>query len=64
MNFLTNEQKVVVEYRISKGYELLGKTKSTLNGLDAFVVNKGRHLMVINSLGYDEHCQGMTWKIS
>ena len=61
--YITNEQKSVVEYRISQGYELFGKTVSMLNGLDAYVVNKGKHLMVINSLGYDEHYQGKTWRI-
>lgn len=63
MQYLTNEQKLVVEHRLSKGYKLFGKTKSLLNGLDAFIVNKGNHLMVINSLGYDEHFQGKTWRI-
>ena len=63
MNCVTYEQKVVVEYRISQGYELFGKTVSMLNGLDAYVVNKGKHLMVINSLGYDEHYKGKTWRI-
>jgi hypothetical protein len=63
MQYITDEQKSVVEYRLSQGYELFGKTKSLLNGLDAYVVNKGRHLMVINSLGYDEHTQGKTWRI-
>ena len=61
--YITNEQKAVVEYRLNNGYELFGKTTSMLNGLDAYVVNKGKHLMVINSLGYDEHYQGKTWRI-
>lgn len=61
--YLTNEQKAVVEYRVKQGYELFGKTTSMVNGLDAFVVNKGKHLMAINSLGYDEHYQGKTWRI-
>lgn len=61
--YITNEQKSVVEYRINQGYKLFGKTVSMLNGLDAYVVNKGKHLMVINSLGYDEHYQGKTWRI-
>lgn len=63
MNYLTNEQKVVVECRLNQGYELFGRTRSLLNGLDACVVSKGNHLMVINSLGYDEHTQGKTWRI-
>lgn len=63
MSYLTKEQEAVVEYRLNQGYELFGKTSSTLNGLDAYVINKGKHLMVINSLGYDEHYQGKTWRI-
>lgn len=63
MTYLTEEQKAVVENRLSQGYDLFGKTKSLLNSLDAYVVNKGKHLMVINSLGYDEHTQGKTWRI-
>lgn len=63
MTYLTEEQKAVVENRLSQGYELFGKTKSITNGLDSYVVNKGKHLMVINSLGYDEHYQGKTWRI-
>ncbi len=61
--FMTKEQKSVIWYRIRSGYELLGKTVSLTNGLDAFVVVKGKHLMVINSLGYDEHYLGKTWRI-
>ena len=61
--YLTNEQKAVVEYRIKQGYVLFGKTVSIVNGLDAFIVSKGKHLMVVNSLGYDENYQGKTWRI-
>lgn len=63
MQYITEEQKSSVEYRVSQGYELFGRTKSLINDLDAYVVNKGKHLMVINSLGYDEHTQGKTWRI-
>lgn len=63
MNYITEAQKVVVEQRISNGYELFGTTTSLTNGLASFVLNKGKHLIVINSLGYDEHIQGKTWKI-
>lgn len=62
-NFLTKEQEVVVNARMEQGYELFGITVSNTNGLDSFVISKGKHLMVINSLGYDEHCQGKTWKL-
>lgn len=62
-NFLTKEQEVVVNARMGQGYELLGITVSNTNGLDSFVISKGEHIMVINSLGYDEHYQGKTWKL-
>ena len=64
MIYITEVQKVVVEKRIKDGYELLGKTVSTTNGLASFVLNKGRHLVVINSLGYDEHFHGKTWNVN
>lgn len=63
MDYETKEQSCVVEARVKQGYEFFGKTKSTLNGLDAYILKKGKHLIVINSLGYDEHYQGKTWRI-
>lgn len=63
-NFITLEQQVVVESKMKNGYELFGTTKSLLNGMPAFVLNKGKHLVVINSLGYDEHFLGKTWKLN
>jgi len=64
MIYITEVQKLVVEKRIKDGYELLGKTVSTINSLTSFVLNKGKHLVVINSLGYDEHFHGKTWNVN
>jgi hypothetical protein len=61
--YLTKEQQLVVEGRLTQGYCVLGKTFSTTNGLLAFVCVKGKHTVVINTLGYDEHSFGRTWKI-
>ena len=63
MHFQSVEQSCVVKSKINSGYEVFGFTKSTLNGLDCVVLNKGNHLVVINSLGYDEHYKGKTWRI-
>ena len=61
---LTTEQQVVVDTKIKSGYDFLGVTQSMLNGLPAFVLSKGRSLFVVNTLGYDEHYIGKTWKIN
>lgn len=63
LDFVTVEQKVVVNHKLKQGYELFGTTNAMLNGMTAFVLNKGRHLIVVNSLGYDEHFAGKTWNI-
>lgn len=63
MDYETKEQKVVVEARLKDGYELLGVAKSHVNGLRIFAVSKGRHTMAINSLGYDEHVPGRSYKL-
>lgn len=63
MNFSTKEQEVVVQARLAQGYSLLGVTTSLFNAGKAFVVSKGKHCLVINSLGYDEHVKGVTWTI-
>ena len=55
--FKTTEQKVVVECRIKSGYECF-----ELDNGDWMCV-KGKHTMVINSLGYDKHVAGITYKI-
>ena len=56
---MTVEQLCVVQARIKYGYEKVGLTKSTLNGLFATAVCKGKHVMVINSPGYDEYSGGV-----
>lgn len=48
MEYLTKEQKIVVEARIGDGYEIIGEKP---NG--NIMVVKGRHTMEINCLGYD-----------
>jgi hypothetical protein len=55
---MTDEQLVVIETRLKFGYVNVGRTRSVINGLMAIVVQKGRHVMVINSLGYDEYSGG------
>ncbi len=53
--FATKTQEVVINARMGDGYKCLGVVSSLVNGLDAFVLVKGKHTLVINSLGYDEH---------
>lgn len=60
---MTNEQKQVVQSKLNDNYVILGFTKSLLNGLSSVCLTKGRHTVVINSLGYDEHFKGKTWKL-
>jgi hypothetical protein len=60
---MTNEQTVVVESRIARGYQNVGKSNSLLNGLPVYLLQKGKHFMAINTLGYDEHLVGLTWKV-
>ncbi len=52
---MTKEQRIVVAHRIKEGYELLGAKPSLLNGLDSYCLVKGRHTMLVNTLGYDEY---------
>ena len=54
-SFLTKEQEVVVQSRITNGYELIGNGGSNINGLKTFILVKGRHRVDINTLGYDEY---------
>lgn len=63
MDFVTKTQEVVVKSRLNNGYKLLGKSVSLLNGFTCFVLVKEKHTIVVNSLGYDEHSQGISWKI-
>jgi len=60
---MTEIQKVVIDARLIIGYSILGETLSILNGLPAYLIVKGKHTLVINSLGYDEHLPGMSWKL-
>lgn len=62
--YKTDQQRIVVESRMKQGYVLVGKTASLVNGLTCYIVTKGKHIMVINSLGYDEHVFGITWNIT
>lgn len=48
-NFLSEEQRIVVEYRRSVGYECVLQK----NGY--WCCCKGRHKMVIDGCGYDRH---------
>lgn len=57
------DQEIVIQSRIKQGYNLLGTTRSLLNGLRAYVLVKNTHTLVINSLGYDEHYKGKTWAL-
>lgn len=63
MTQTTIEQQSVVNAKVTLGYEFIGYTKSLVNGLDCSVLSKGKHLVVVNTLGYDEHYQGKTWRI-
>lgn len=63
MQYQSVEQQIVVDCKVKHGYTILGATKSSFNGLLAFVLTKGIHTIVINSLGYDEHYKGKTWRI-
>ncbi len=47
--FISNEQKVVVEYRQSIGYS----TEKLPNGF--WLCYKGRHKMIINGCGWDTY---------
>lgn len=61
---MTDIQSVVTQTKIKDGYELMGYTTSLLNGLVSPVLVKGRSTLVINTLGYDEHTKGKTWKLN
>lgn len=62
MKFSTKEQQVVVEHRLSKGYEYVGhfQNMSGISGADICLI-KGRHRMHINSLGYDSYVNGLSY---
>lgn len=50
--YISIEQQVVVEYRISQGYSCT----MLKNGFYQLI--KGRHQMVVNGLGYDTYVKG------
>ena len=52
---MTKEQEVVVQSRVQDGYKLIGVVRSSLNGLNSYCLTKGRHTMLVNTLGYDEY---------
>jgi hypothetical protein len=55
MIFLTPEQQAVVEYRLSIGYDY----QLLPNG--DYKLWKGRHIMIVNCLGYD--CYVPSWQV-
>lgn len=61
---MTNEQEIVVSKKLQQGYNLLGFSKSTINGLGVAILVKNNHTIAVNSLGYDEHYKGKTWKLN
>jgi len=61
---MTNEQQVVVNSKINNGYMIIGNSVSMTNGLTVVILSKGKHTLAINTLGYDEHYVGKSWKIT
>lgn len=55
MIFLTPEQEAVVKYRLSIGYDY----QLLPNG--NYKLRKGRHIMIVNCLGYD--CYVPSWQV-
>lgn len=60
---MTEVQQAVVNARLKMGYELFGFTPSISTTPRCAVLNKGKHMMVINCLGYDERVQGVMYKL-
>ena len=60
---MTEIQQIVVNARIGMGYKVLGYTQSHSTASRCAVLQKGRHLMSINCLGYDEHIPGVTYNL-
>ena len=60
---MTHEQQIVVNARLAHGYELLGYSNAISTTGIVAVLRKGSHTLAINSLGYDEHYQGKTYKL-
>jgi len=60
---MTKEQECVVKARTKDGYEILGKAVSTCVSSSVIILQKGKHTLAVNALGYDEHYFGKTWRI-
>lgn len=60
---MANEQEAVINYRLGCGYKVLGEVSSSNPNIKGVcvVIQKGRHIMSINCLGYDEHYNGKTY---
>jgi len=58
---MTDIQRIVVQARKSQGYEILGRVQCSCG--EGILLTKGRHTMVVNVLGYDEHVSGRTYKV-
>jgi len=56
-------QQAVCNGMVLDGYVVIGKSKSLVNGLDVILMSKGRHTIATNTLGYDEHTVGKSWRI-
>lgn len=61
MKFASSIQETVVRSRLNSGYQYIFGVYSKLNDLGCILLQKGRHTMSINSLGYDEHVIGTTY---
>ena len=59
----TKEQESVIKARIRNKYIILGQVKSKINGLPSVILAKGKHTVVINSLGYDEYVSGPIYNL-
>lgn len=60
---MTTEQDCVVKARLKDGYEIVGKSTSETVTSDVILLQKGKHTLAINTLGYDEHYFGKTWNL-
>ena len=60
---MTNEQQVVVETFIKRGYKIIGNfiNISGLAGCDV-ALYKGKHRVHINVLGYDSYISGLNYQ--
>lgn len=61
---MTTEQQAVLERKQKDGYILIGESTSMINGLVVYVLIKNKHTLAINTMGYDEHYAGKSWKLN